>query len=110
MNIFYSIFINFQIDLYKNIDYIFQNLRGVGEDAFSSMWEYLFRTYRPKNILEIGVYRGQTLSLFQILSNLYLIDSKIYGITPLDFSGDSVSEYIDIDYLEDIKEFLIFLN
>ena len=28
MNIFYSIFINFQIDLYKNIDYIFQNLRG----------------------------------------------------------------------------------
>ena len=84
--------------------YFSKSKRGFGEDAFSSMWEYLFRTYRPKNILEIGVYRGQTLSLFQILSNLYLIDSKIYGITPLDFSGDSVSEYIDIDYLEDIKK------
>ena len=37
-----------------------------------------FLIMRPKNILEIGVYRGQTLSLFHILSNLYDISSNIY--------------------------------
>ena len=55
-------------------------------------------------ILESGAYRDKHYPLFHILTNLYDISSKIYGITPLDFSGDSVSEYIDIDYLEDIKK------
>tara|TARA_X000000368_G_scaffold267213_1_gene211637 strand:+ start:4895 stop:5677 length:783 start_codon:yes stop_codon:yes gene_type:complete len=84
--------------------------RGYGESSFSSMWEYLFSNYRPKNILEIGVYRGQTLSLFHILSNLYDISSNIYGITPLSSSGDEVSSYIDIDYLEDINKNFKFFN
>ena len=69
-----------------------------------------FFNYRPKNILEIGVYRGQTLSLFHILSNLYDISSNIYGITPLSSSGDEVSSYIDIDYLEDINKNFKFFN
>ena len=50
--------------------YFSKNKRGYGEDAFSGMWDFIFKTYQPINILEIGVYRGQTLSLFHILSNI----------------------------------------
>ena len=89
--------------------YFSKNKRGYGEDAFSGMWDFIFKTYQPINILEIGVYRGQTLSLFHILSNLYKINSKIFGISPLNSSGDTVSNYIDIDYFDDlIKNFKFF--
>jgi hypothetical protein len=93
----------------KHRKYFSKYKRGYGETPFSSMWEYLFTEFRPKNILEIGVYRGQTLSLFHVLSKLNDINSNIYGITPLSASGDEVSTYIDIDYLKDInKNFKFF--
>ena len=78
--------------------------RGFGEDAFHSMWFYLFKEFKPKNILEIGVYRGQTVSLFSMLSDYFNLDSKIFGITPMNNSGDGVSNYISIDYKRDIAE------
>ena len=90
-------------DLVKHRLYFSKLKRGFGEDAFHSMWFYLFKKFQPKNILEIGVYRGQTLSLFSILSNLESINSNVYGISPLNDTGDSVSSYIDLNYEEDIK-------
>ena len=66
------------------------------------MWEFLIKTFRPTNILEIGVYRGQTLSLFTLISKMNKINSEVWGITPLDHTGDSVSKYLDLDYKEDI--------
>src|SRR5215216_1927158 len=35
--------------------------RGYGEDAFHVLWFLLFREFKPKTFLEIGVFRGQTL-------------------------------------------------
>ena len=80
------------------------NGRGFGENAFHSMWYQIFREYRPREILEIGVYRGQTISLFSILSRLFELDSNIFGITPLSSGNDEVSRYLDnIDYAKDIE-------
>ena len=36
--------------------------RGFGEKTFHVMWFLLFREFSPESFLEIGVYRGQTLS------------------------------------------------
>lgn len=76
---------------------------GFGEDAFHAMWNFIFSEFRPNNILEIGVYRGQTLSLFQMLSQYKNLSSNIWGISPLTSDGDQVSEYEEINYWEDIK-------
>ena len=85
--------------------YFSENQRGFGEDAFHAMWFSLFREFRPINILEIGVYRGQTLSLFQLLSNKFNINSEIHGISPFSSSGDNVSTYLsDLNYFNDVLE------
>ena len=89
-------------DLKRHRGYFFSEFRGFGEDAFHCLWYLLFKEFRPRNVLEIGIYRGQTLSLFQILSNKLNLDSFISGISPLDSTGDEFSEYLDIDYEKDI--------
>lgn len=83
--------------------YFKKNNRGFGEDAFHSMWSYLFYKFQPKTILEIGVYRGQTLSLFHILSKQLQLKSQIFGISPLTSDADEVSEYAVLDYQQDIQ-------
>ena len=42
--------------------------RGFGEPAFHVLWYLLFREFPPESFLEIGVYRGQTLSLAALLA------------------------------------------
>jgi len=91
--------------------YFLTNRRGFGENAFHSMWHHIFREYRPREILEIGVYRGQTLSLFSLLSRLFKIESNVYGITPLSSGDDSVSQYDkDVDYAKDIEKNFKYFN
>lgn len=85
--------------------------RSYGEDAFHAMWYFLFKEFKPKNILEIGVYRGSTLSLFSLLSVKFNLASKIHGISPFSSAGDSVSNYLNnIDYLEDVKNNFVHFN
>ena len=108
-NTIYKYFLDyFYFESRKNIRfhryYFKKNKRGFGEDAFHGMWDYLFSVYKPKNILEIGVYRGQSISLFELISKNLKLKAEVWGITPLSNDGDSVSEYLDIDYLEDIKK------
>ena len=87
----------------KHRYYFSQKKRGYGEDAFHSMWSYLFYKFQPISILEIGVYRGQTLSLFKILSEQLGLKSEVFGISPLDSSADEFSSYVNIDYESDIN-------
>lgn len=85
--------------------------RGFGEDAFHAMWYLLFKEYRPIFILEIGVYRGQTLTLFSLLSKKLDIESSIHGISPFTSIGDSVSKYLnEIDFYEDVKNNFKFFH
>lgn len=76
--------------------------RGFGEDAFHAMWYLIFKGSRPKLALEIGVYRGQVVSLWAMLAEKLGIECEIHGISPFTSTGDSVSEYLkDIDYYAD---------
>ncbi|MEO5683002.1 MAG: class I SAM-dependent methyltransferase [Chitinophagaceae bacterium] len=76
--------------------------RGFGEDAFHALWFLLFKKYKPAKILEIGVYRGQTLSYFNLLGRYFNYAVDVHGISPLDDSGDTYSGYKKINYKEDI--------
>lgn len=79
--------------------------RGFGEDAFHAMWFALFRDFQPKFALEIGVYRGQVLSLWAVLSYNFGLSTEVHGISPFSSAGDSVSTYdANIDYYSDTVE------
>ncbi|MGN6195906.1 MAG: class I SAM-dependent methyltransferase [Ginsengibacter sp.] len=83
--------------------YFSQSKRGFGEDAFHSMWYFIFEEFQPKDILEIGIYRGQTLSLFALLSKNFGFETNIHGISPFTSAGDNVSNYLEnLDYYNDV--------
>ena len=82
--------------------YFAQNQRGFGEDAFHAMWWALMREFKPHRCLEIGVYRGQVISLWALIGKLLKLPIEIHGISPFQPIGDAVSAYrIDIDYQTD---------
>lgn len=89
----------------KNHRVYFENGKGFGERAFHAAWVYILEKYRPTVLLEIGVYKGQILSLWGlVLRHLYndrIIE--IFGITPLENLGDSASDYENIDYELEIR-------
>jgi hypothetical protein len=85
--------------------YFSQERRGFGEDAFHAMWFTLLREFRPHNCLEIGVYRGQTISLWALVSRLTGFDCDLSGISPFSSAGDETSVYMSqVDYLTDTKQ------
>ena len=89
-------------ELRDHRDYFVKEGRGFGEDAFHVMWFLLFREFKPKNFLEIGVFRGQTLSLAALLSRANNLPGDVCGVSPFSSAGDSVSRYWNnVDYFED---------
>ena len=82
--------------------YFTQAHRGFGEDAFYAMWFLLCREFCPQHFLEIGVYRGQVLSLVALLQKQLGVTGGVTGISPFLPVGDSVSRYRqDVEYYED---------
>ena len=81
--------------------YFSQNKRGFGEDAFHVMWELLYNKFKFNNFVEIGVYRGQTISLISLLGSINNKKIEIYGLSPFNDTGDNVSNYITIDFEKD---------
>ncbi len=76
--------------------------RGFGEDAFHTMWWRLMNRFKPAQFLEIGVYRGQVISLVSLIAKHYHLDCHVTGISPFSSAGDSVSRYMnEIDYQTD---------
>jgi hypothetical protein len=90
--------------------YFATNGRGFGEDAFHVLWWMIFKELKPTTFLEIGVYRGQVLSLVSLLNQIHKIEVTVTGISPFLPVGDSVSRYrSDVDYREDtISNFQYF--
>jgi hypothetical protein len=74
------------------------------------MWFLLFGEFHPTNFLEIGVYRGQVISLIALLAERNRTSCDIRGISPFSSSGDSVSHYLrSIDYYTDtLRNFEVF--
>lgn len=89
-------------EVVEHKNYFKLNLRGFGEDAFHSMWVLVFKKYNINKFLEIGIYRGQVMSLLGLIARLNNTKIEIYGIAPFDNSGDVNSRYIDINYEKDI--------
>ena len=82
--------------------YFTHDQRGFGDDAFHVMWFMLFREFKPKSFLEIGVFRGQVISLVTLNSMLQNFGCEVYGISPFTSAGDSVSTYpLSVEYHED---------
>jgi predicted O-methyltransferase YrrM len=76
--------------------------RGFGEDAFHTAWWLLFEERRPGRVLEIGVYRGQIISLWSLIASILDEPCEVHGLSPFEPVGDSVSEYAEgIDYKTD---------
>lgn len=65
----------------------------------------LFKEFRSVNCLEVGVYTGQTISLWALLSAYFDYSANISGISPTAPVGDEVSIYEDtLNYLDDTIE------
>jgi len=94
----------------RHREYFSVNQRGFGEDAFHAAWYEVFKEFRPSNCLEIGVYRGQTISLWTMIQKNLDIRGEVWGLTPLNSTGDKVSSYMDIDYEADIREHFHFFG
>jgi hypothetical protein len=89
-------------ELREHRNYFIQEGRGFGEDAFHTMWYLLFTEFRPARFLEIGVFRGQTISLASLIARHLHIETTISGISPFSSAGDSVSMYDGgVDYRQD---------
>jgi Methyltransferase domain len=82
--------------------YFEQGLRGYGERAFHAMWYLLMLERHPRKMLEIGVYRGQTISLWALVASHIHQQVEALGVSPLTEVSDEVSVYMKIDYLNDI--------
>jgi len=92
-------------------EYIIKNKKGFGEDVFHAMWYKLIVEFKPTNLLEIGVYRGQVVSNWTLIGKLLNQDMNISGISPFSSFGDSVSEYLkNLDYYQDVQETFEELN
>ncbi len=89
--------VNYDPKLKPHRDFIEQHGYGFGERSFWWAWKLILKeipAVKPK-LLEIGVYRGATLSLWRLLKPV----ADIYGITPLNTTGD----YPEFDYRADIE-------
>jgi len=84
--------------------------RGLGTDAFQAMWWLLMLEHQPVKCLEIGVYRGQVISLWALIAKYLHRSSDVHGISPLSSTSDGInSPFVEIDYEADIlKNFSVW--
>jgi hypothetical protein len=91
--------------------YIEQNNLGFGERPFHVMWRELIKLLPNNfNFLEIGVYKGQILSLIKLLSDNQNKSIDYIGVTPLNNSGDKFSKYEVTDYNKTIIDLFNHFN
>jgi hypothetical protein len=76
--------VNNSPELKAHRDWVEQNAWGFGERSFQWMWKLLVDKMPEHFVfLEIGVFRGQILSLIGMLANLAGKSVMRYGVTPL---------------------------
>jgi hypothetical protein len=82
--------------------WIADNGHGFGDTAFHYIWKMLVESMGDEfKFLEIGVYKGQVLSLVSMLAGRYNKRCEVYGVTMLSNGGDRFSVYDDnVDYRE----------
>ena len=90
--------------LYSHRQWVTANNWGYGVDELHWMWKLISDSFEPNaKFLEIGVFKGQTISLMSFLNDHNTKNTQIIGLGPLDSSGDNVSQHPNIDYWAAIK-------
>lgn len=93
------------VELANHIKVVRETSSGYGEDAFRYLWLHLVNQMPNEfNFLEIGVYKGSVLSLVELVADIFGMSKGIYGVSPLDNSGDKYSSYLEQDYYAAIKQ------
>jgi len=81
--------------LKRHRDFVEANDWGFGDRAFHYMWLMLLsdanRRSRPVRALEIGVYKGQVISLWALIAKQMRIDLEITGISPFEGNAKPMS-------------------
>lgn len=90
--------------LIEHRTYVENNNLGFGERPFHVVWRELVKSLPNKfKFLEIGVYKGQVLSLIPLLSKIYNKEVEFIGVTPLSNHGDKYSSYDKTSYDDVIR-------
>ena len=90
---------NNDTELINHRTYIESNKLGFGERPFHVIWRELVNVLpNDYKFLEIGVYKGQVLSLVKLLSDKQGKSVDYVGVTPLNNSGDKFSKYDSVNY------------
>jgi len=77
----------------------FHSAEGFGEHSFCWNWQLLVMSIADQfKFIEIGVYKGRTLGIIQLLANQMSKKCEIYGVTPLTNLGDKYSNYDNTNY------------
>lgn len=96
--------VNADSDLSTHRLWVEANGHGYGEPAFHWLWKLLFNEMPAGGkFLEIGVFKGQTISLMSQLAKRAKKNIKVYGVTPLARDGDKYALHPDEDYLACIR-------
>lgn len=86
-------------------DWVEENKWGFGDRPLHWMWYELLQKLPDDALLvEIGVYKGQTLSLWRLISNKLKKNFSIWGISPMIATSDKYHQFEDIDYVWHINE------
>jgi hypothetical protein len=89
--------------LVEHKNYVVKNSYGYGDQEFHWMWKLIVDDMPNSfKFLEIGVYKGQVLSLIGLLAKRSGKNCQNFGVTPLAPIGDAYSKYDSVDYLEAI--------
>jgi len=90
-------------EIKEHRSYFNKERRGFGEDAFHAMWWTIMREYKPHYCLEIGVYRGQVVSLLSLIAKQQKFPCEVFALSP--FLPVGHWNYPDlIDYREDVRK------
>jgi len=91
-------------ELKNHRDWVVQNDFGYGNRAFHWMWNLICKELPMGfKFLEIGVFKGQVISLMSLLNKHHKKDGMVYGITPLTNAGDKYSKHPEVDYEDHIQ-------
>jgi hypothetical protein len=83
-------------------DYIERTAYGFGERAFHWLWKLVVDDMpQGFRFLEVGVYKGQVLSLVQLIARYARKSVEVYGVTPLSRTSGPTGKFTkfpDCDY------------
>lgn len=82
--------VNNEPKLKAHRDWVEANIFGFGERCFLWMWWLIIKEMPQEfSFMEIGVFRGQILSLVRLIADMQGKKVTRYGVTPMDSSGDN---------------------